>query len=179
MGRVRDGELSQLEELFARYSKRLYHFFLRWTSDRAAAEDLVQEVFVRMLKYRHTYRDHVEFEPWLWTLARHAATDLWRARPREVELNETTPEPESGEAHPLAALEREEDVARLAAALERLAPEKREVLLLARFSELAYERIGEVLGISVGAVKVRVHRAMKDLKTAYLAEVAEAKGGAA
>jgi RNA polymerase sigma factor (sigma-70 family) len=81
-----------------------------------------------------------------------------------------TPRPTSGAA---ATLERQEQFDRLAGALDRLAPQKRELLLLARFSELGYDRIGELLGISVGAVKVRVHRALQELKTAYLAEAGE------
>jgi RNA polymerase sigma-70 factor (ECF subfamily) len=173
MARVREGELAQLAALFDRHARRLHGFFLRWTADRAVAEDLVQEVFVRILKYRHTYRDGAEFAPWLWALARNAAADLWRGRPRELAADETTPEPVDPEPHALAALERREQLDQLAAALERLAPERRELLLLARFSELDYRRIAELLGVSVGAVKVRVHRALKELKTAYLAVAGE------
>ncbi len=175
MERVREGELALLAELFERHSKRLYHYFLRATRARAAAEDLVQELFVRLLKYRHTYRDGAAFAPWLWTLARNAAVDQHRARPAELPHVENAPEPAAREPSALAELESEEARQRLHAALERLAPEKREVLLLARFSELRYDRIGELLGISTGAVKLRVHRAMKELKTAYLAD--ELEGG--
>ena len=72
--------------------------------------------------------------------------------------------------HPIAGLERAEQEGRLRRALARLDPAKREILLLARFSELKYDRIAEQFGISEGAVKVRVHRAMKDLKAAFLAD---------
>ena len=173
MGRVRDGDLARLGELFDRHARRLHHFFLRSTGDRAAAEDLVQEVFVRMLKYRATFREGAEFTPWMWALARHAAADQWRARPREQAADETTPEPASPEPPPIAALVEREQLERLSAALDRLPPAKREVLVLARFTELGYERIGELLGVSVGAVKVRVHRALKSLRSVYLAEAGE------
>lgn len=173
MRRVRDGDLARLGELFERHARRLHHFFLRSTADRAAAEDLVQEVFVRMLKYRGTFRDDAEFTPWMWALARHAAADGWRGRPREQAVEEATPEPASPEPPPIAALVEREQLDRLAVALDRLPAAKRELLLLARYSELGYERIGELLGISVGAVKVRVHRALKDLRSAYLAEAGE------
>ncbi len=175
MLRVREGDLARLGELYDRHSKRLYNYFLRLVRDRAAAEDLVQEVFVRMLKYRHTFRDDAELAPWMWTLARHAATDAWRGRPREVAADEATPEPAAAEPHPLARLEREQEIERLSAALGRIPPEKRELLLLARFSELPYAEIGELLGVTVGAVKVRVHRALQDLRSAYQVECA---GGA-
>lgn len=176
MARVRDGEVALLSELFERHNRRLYHYFLRATGGRAAAEDLVQEVFVRLLKYRHTYRDGAPFAPWLWTSARNAATDHYRGRPAELPQFEDEPEPATAEPSPLAELEGAEARRRLRSALDALAPEKREVLLLARFSDLKYQRIGELLGISEGAVKLRVHRAMKDLKSAFLAG---AEGGLA
>ncbi len=177
MGRVRDGDVALLGELFERHHQRLFHFFLRLARSRQAAEDLVQEVFVRMLKYRHTFRAESEFVPWMFTLARNAATDLYRARPKELPQEPDAPEPEAPLAHPIAGLERAEQEGRLRRALARLEPGKREILLLARFSELKYDRIAEQLGISEGAVKVRVHRAMKELKAAFLADGAAGEPG--
>ena len=170
MGRVRDGDVELLGELFERHHQRLYHFFLRLARSRSAAEDLVQEVFVRMLKYRHTFRAESDFVPWMFTLARNAATDLYRARPKELPESPGAPEPQADLPHPIAGLERAEQEGKLRRALGRLDPAKREILLLARFSELKYDRIAEMLGISQGAVKVRVHRALKDLKEAFLAD---------
>ncbi len=170
MGRVREGDVALLGELFERHHQRLFHFFLRLTRGRAAAEDLVQEVFVRMLKYRHTFRAESEFVPWMFTLARNAATDLYRARPKELPENPDSPEPEADLPHPIAGLERAEQARKLQRALGQLSREKREILVLARFSELKYDRIAELLGISEGAVKVRVHRALKDLKEAFFAD---------
>ena len=167
MGRVREGDTERLAPLFDRHHRRLFNFFLRSTGSRAVAEDLVQEVFVRMLRYRQTFRPGAEFVPWMYALARNAANDHWRARPRELELTEETPEPVASEAHPIAGLEAAESSRRLAAALARLEPGKRELLLLARSGELRYQAIGELLGVTPGAVKVRVHRAMKDLRAAW------------
>ena len=169
MDRVREGETERLALLFDRHHRRLYGFFLRLTGSRAVAEDLVQEVFVRMLRYRQTFRPGAEFAPWMYTLARNAAHDHWRSRPRELEMTEETPEPVAPEAHPLAGLEAADASRRLAAALARLDPAKRELLLMARSGELRYQAIGELLGITEGAVKLRVHRAMKDLRAAWQA----------
>lgn len=170
MGRVRDGDVALLGELFERHHQRLFHFFLRLARNRSAAEDLVQEVFVRMLKYRHTFRSESDFVPWMFTLARNAATDLYRARPKELPENPDAPEPQADLPHPIAGLERAEQEAKLRRALGHLSPANRELLLMARFSELKYDEIAGLLGISEGAVKVRVHRAMKELKEAYLAD---------
>jgi len=167
MSRVRDGELEQLSELFERHQRRLFGFFLRLAGERAAAEDLVQEVFVRLLKYRHTFRSEAEFTPWMFGVARNAAVDHFRARPKELQEPENAPEPAAPLLHPVERIEKRERATMLHAALGRLPADKRELLLLARFGEMKYESIGELLGISVGAVKVRVHRAMKELREAY------------
>jgi RNA polymerase sigma-70 factor (ECF subfamily) len=174
MGRVREGDVALLGELFERHHQRLFHFFLRLARSRSAAEDLVQEVFVRMLKYRHTFRAESEFVPWMFTLARNAATDLYRARPKELPESPDAPEPQADLPHPIAALERSEQEAKLRRALGLLSAANRELLLMARFSELKYEQIAGILGVSEGAVKVRVHRAMKELKAAFLADGAQA-----
>src|SRR5262245_12540646 len=83
MERVRAGDLEQLSELFERHHRRLYQFFLKLARDRSVAEDLVQEVFVRVLKYRHTWREEAEFVPWMFALARNAAVDQFRSRARD------------------------------------------------------------------------------------------------
>jgi RNA polymerase sigma-70 factor (ECF subfamily) len=173
MGRVRDGELERLSELFERHHRRLYQFFCRLVGNPAAAEDLVQEVFVRLIKYRHSFRADAEFTPWLFALARNAGVDHFRSRPKELPHEEDAPEPAAPLEHPVDRLARREQSELLQAALGRLPHEKRELLVLARFGEMRYDRIGELLGISVGAVKVRVHRALKELRAAYHAVESE------
>ena len=88
MERVRAGDLEQLSELFERHHRRLYQFFLKLARDRSVAEDLVQEVFVRVLKYRHTWRDEAEFVPWMFALARNAAVDRETPVQEQVSLRE-------------------------------------------------------------------------------------------
>ncbi|MEO8275775.1 MAG: RNA polymerase sigma factor [Thermoanaerobaculia bacterium] len=169
MGRVREGDVALLGELFERHHQRLFHFFLRLARSRATAEDLVQEVFIRMLKYRHTFRAESEFVPWMFTLARNAATDLYRARPKELPQDPDLPEPAADLPHPIVDIERQAQSRKLKAALGMLSAEKRELLLMARFSELKYSRIAEMLGTTEATIKVRVHRALKELKAAFLA----------
>ena len=75
---VRAGEIRQLGELFERYNRRLYGFFVRLTNQTSVSEDLVQIVFYRILKYRHTYRDEGKFSAWIYHLARKVAADHFR-----------------------------------------------------------------------------------------------------
>lgn len=168
MEQVRAGEVSQLGLLFERRHAALYNFFLRSCGDRAASEDLVQEVFLRILRYRHTFRGESKFSVWMYSIARNTFADHYRKRRRERPLTER----EEHYAHPdplaLENLAEQDEHALLHQALARLTPEKREALVLSRFQELKYEEIAEMLGCPVGTIKARVHWALKDLRENFL-----------
>ena len=68
MRAVRDGDVARLGELFERHHRSVFDFLVRMTGDRASAEDMVQDVFVRMLKYRATFRDDGRFETWMFRI---------------------------------------------------------------------------------------------------------------
>jgi RNA polymerase sigma-70 factor, ECF subfamily len=166
MMQVRAGDVEQLSILFERHHARLFGFCLGILGNRESARDLVQEVFFRLLKYRESFRPEAPFAPWLYRLARNACIDhlrkSGRERPAEPDLDRPDPTPLIPEE-----LERKEELAKLQAALGRLPEDKRELLLLARSGTLSYEQIAALLGCSVGALKVRVHRALQLLREAY------------
>lgn len=168
MRAVRDGDLSSLGLLFERYHVPLFGFLNRMTGDRGAAEDLVQEVFVRVLKYRATYRDGGSFETWLFRIARNARIDHFRKRRLVEPVPDERLERPSDAPGPAYRLEHERDMNRLKRALLRLREDRRELIVLARYQGMKYEAIAELLGIETGAVKVRVHRAMKELREIFL-----------
>lgn len=164
---VRDGEMEKLGILFRRHSKPLYNFFLRGIGDRDISEDLVQDVFLRMLKYRHTYRDSAVFPVWMFTIARNVRTDYYRERGvthEPIEYHEDSlacnpgPEDDSG---------REAETSLVRKALLRLPEGSRDLLVLSKFKNMRYRDIGTVMNCSEGAVKVRVFRAMRELKAMY------------
>ena len=101
---VRAGEINQLGELFERHQGPLYGFFVRLTGDRSASEDLVQLVFYRILKYRHTYRDEGRFSAWIYHLARKVAADHFRRSQRRPRGHRPGRSP--GRARPGAARRR-------------------------------------------------------------------------
>lgn len=177
MLRIRDGEVHHLRVLFERYQVPLFNFFMRLTQDRALSEDFVQDVFVRILRYRHTYRGEGTFKGWIFNLARNVCMDHFRKNQREIHglddhvtANYADPDHEE-------PMEREQDVRILKQALARISHEYREVLVLSRYHDMKYEDIATMLGCSVAAVKVRVHRAVKALRKQYLAlEHADARG---
>ncbi len=169
MAQVRDGDPEPLAVLFERYQVPLYNFFLRLTRQASTSEDLVQEVFLRVLKYKHTFRGQGQFRGWLYQIARSARADHYRKQGRETELTEESQEMlPSAQAAVSETLEEEQQAALLRAALDRLPASKREVLVMSRFQDLRYHEIARALGVAEGTVKVRVHRAMKDLREQFL-----------
>ena len=157
MLQVRNGEVEMLGVLFDRYQAPLYNFYTKMIQDRGASEDLVQEVFLRILRYRQTYRPGTVFRTWMYQIARNTRLDQVRkTRPEGPFVSEPiapASRADSAQQHQEAAL--------LQHALMQLPEDKREILVLSRFQELKYDEIARLLGCEVGAVKVRVHRALR------------------
>ena len=166
---VRAGEIRRLGDLFERYHKPLYGFFVRLTNQPSVGEDLVQIVFYRILKYRHTYRDEGKFSAWIYHLARKVAADHFRkhaSTPIPTDPTNLVDQPDA-DPQPSEKAATSEDVVLLRAALARLPLEHREVLVLSRLQHLEHKEIAKLMDCSVGAVKVRAHRALKELREVY------------
>lgn len=166
---VRAGDVAKLGELFERYHQRLYAFFVRMTNQTSTSEDLVQVVFYRILKYRHTYRDEGKFTAWIYHLARKVAADHFRKHANAAAATDPSDlheHPDSGPA-PDAKASTTDDLELLRVALTRIPVEHREVLVLSRLQNVEHKEIARLFDCSIGAVKVRVHRALKELRGAY------------
>src|SRR5258708_35075895 len=87
---VRDGDVERIGVLFDRHHRMLFNFFLRLTANRGLSEDLVQEVFFRMLKYRHTFQAGTNFTAWMYQIARNAQIDQARKHRLEVVPHQET-----------------------------------------------------------------------------------------
>ena len=167
MRQVRGGRTAALATLFERHHARLYRYCLRMTGNRAAAEDLVQDVFMKMLKYKATFKDDSEFVPWMFGIGRNASLAHLRRTAddhlsdADVEKAAATDEATEDKGH-----DGQHELVRRA--LQRLPADRREVLVLSRYEYKSYDEIAKVLECSVGAVKVRAHRAMKQLREIYL-----------
>jgi len=165
---VRDGDVGQLGVLFERYHGMLFDFFCRMLGNRTAADDLVQDVFFRILKYRKTYRDDSHFTTWMFHIARNARFDHFKKHRAEVLFPEEGFDLPGRGPFPSQQFEKEQETVMLQRAMQKLPDEKRELLILARYKELKYEQIADLLGVDVGTVKVRVHRAVKELREIFL-----------
>lgn len=168
MAGVRDGDVDKLGLLFERYKRPLYGFFYGMNRDQELSEDLVQNTFFRILKYRHLFRGDGDFKTWMFHIARNVSHDHFRKN--KIKVKEAVENWENRISH-TDSRDSEMQVAdehrMLELAMERLPPEKREILLLSKYQEKKYKEIGELIGCSEGTVKVKVFRALQELKVLY------------
>ena len=163
---VREGDIDRLSLLFERHHLRLYNFFLRMTGRPDDGEDLVQEVFLRMIHYRGTYRDDSRFETWMFQIARNARIDSFRKTRRDGSSGELR-DPADPDPGPEESLVKRNETAMLRRAMALLPDEKREVLLLSRFENMEFREIARILQEKETTVKVRAHRAVRELGEIY------------
>lgn len=172
MHRVRDGEVSLISELFERHHRRLYQYCWRMTGTRAASEDLVQEVFLRILRHRATFDSNQSFGSWMLSIARNLQHDVWRKHRREQQLpasyEQTASDASSdGPGGPGFSPERRVELGRLRDALDALPVDKRELLVMSRYLGMSHAEIAEATGCGEGVSRTRLHRALDSLRDLY------------
>ena len=170
MLKVQEGDLDKLGLLFERYKKVLFGFFFNMNHDMSLSEDLVQNVFVRILKYKHGFKATGEFKVWMFHIARNVNIDNYRKNKFKhsdsLELWEDQVLDEAGNQE--MEMTKIDEMSLLEKALIHMEAEKREVITLSKIDGLKYKQIGELLNCSEGAVKVKVFRALQDLKEKYM-----------
>lgn len=169
MLKVRDGDLDRLGLLFERYKRPLYGFFYGMNKDQELSEDLVQNTFLRILKYRHLFRGEGDFKTWMFHIARNVRFDHHRKNKVANAKDDLDHWQErlSHSENKATEMQQEEEHQMLSMAMDRLPEDKREVLWLSKYQEKKYLEIGELLGCSEGAVKVKVFRALQELRVIY------------
>lgn len=165
MAAVAHGDPAALAALYQRHHARIWAFFLRTTGSRPTAEELTHDVFLRILRYHASFKARRGgFVRWMYGVARNVLADHGRKPPpaaaREIDPDELASELPS----PSAVLFATEERRRLIAALGRLEPAQREILVLAHFEGLSHRDIARLVGCSEGAVKLRVFRALRRLE---------------
>jgi len=167
MSNVKAGQLADLAELFDRYNVLLYNFFLKLTGESAASEDLTQNLFYRIIRYRHTFNiEQGSFKSWVYQMARNQHADYYRTEKKVSDLfTQTSEDIESIPARETS--NQEEEFQRLRLVLGKLGPVERELIVLSRYQGLKYAEIAKMKDVSVGAIKVQIHRAIKQLRNLY------------
>lgn len=168
MIKVKEGDLDKLGLLFERHKKSLFGFFYGMNKDVALSEDLVQNVFFRILKYRYLFRGEGDFRTWMFHIARNVNNDhfrkiKWKGRDELDRWQDRLGVEENRQTE----FQQDEEMALLSMAMDRLSEDQREVLLLSKYHEKKYREIGEIIGCTEGAVKVKVFRALRELKEVY------------
>lgn len=170
MQHVKDGNLSEMSELFERYNVRLYNYFLKLTRNKLISQDLTQNLFYRMIRYKNTYKNEYTVKAWMYQMARNLHIDYCKEEKRSGELflsSETYPTDVSDENEGFP----EDDYEKLEKSFARLNNEQRELLILSRYQGLKYEEISQIVNQSVPAIKVAIHRAIKQLRGIYFKQI--------
>ena len=147
--------MTDFESLYERYARDVYRFALYLSGSSAQAEDIASETFVRVWTSRDTIRA-ATVKAYLFTIARNLHADAGRREARHVELPEGLSDPRPG---PEASAQARQELAAVLGALQRLPEVDRAALLMRAQDAIPYEEIATALGLSLPAVKVKVHRA--------------------
>jgi len=174
---AREGLEAAYRELIRRYERPIFSLVYRMVRDRALAEDLSQETFIKALNAIDSYRPEYKFSSWIFKIANNAAIDQIRRRELDTlsldgSPHATTPDEIEATAlqvsarglSPLEALESSELGGQIEQAIGRLRPEYRSCILLRHVEGLAYEEIAELLDLPLGTVKTYIHRARNELR---------------
>lgn len=157
--RFRAGEMDAFETLFRSHQQAVYGWLLRIVRNPAQAEDLTVETFWRIFRARERFDPAREFGAWARTIATRTAMDWLRIRRDETELPATLQAPCVSDPGVTEEIRR-----KTAEALARLPPSLRVAAMLAVVEEMPNKQVAEVLGISTGAAKLRVFRALRILR---------------
>ncbi|MBI4575524.1 MAG: sigma-70 family RNA polymerase sigma factor [Planctomycetes bacterium] len=170
------GDLSAFDLLFEQYRSPLMGFLVRMLGDRGMAEDVFQETFLRVARFRHRYEPKARFRSWLYRIALNCGRNALKERGRQganvlflhrkvstaagedLELLDQAP---AVSVSPLKRLEEEELKERVQLAIAQLPERYREAYILYELQGLKYEQIAEVLEIPLGTVKTNLHRARR------------------
>lgn len=170
MENVKSGNLSDMSILFERYHLRVYNFFFRLTFDMDVSNDLTQNLFYRMIKYKNSYKSEYSVKSWIFQIARNLHTDYCKEEKRSGELFLKT---DKYSVEPVDDNEgyREDEYDRLEKAMSNLSDEQKEIIVLSRYQGMKYEEISEITNQSVGAIKVAMHRAINQLRGIYFKQI--------
>jgi len=180
--RASGGDEAAFRELLRRYERPVFSLVYRMVRDRALAEDLAQETFVKVFNGLASYRREFKFSSWIFKIANNAAIDHLRRRELDtLSLDGPTDAPTRGNRtgqvrqlphrgeNPLEELEARELGGAIEQAIGRLRPEYRACILLRHVEGYPYEQIAEMLELPLGTVKTYIHRARNELR-AYLGD---------
>jgi RNA polymerase sigma-70 factor (ECF subfamily) len=170
MQNVKNGNLAGMSVLFERYHLRLFNFFLKMGLKRDISQDLTQNLFYRLLKYRNSYKEGNDVRSWIYQIARNLHADHCNQQKKSDDLFKQT-ETLTGEINDESDIYGEEEYEKLDIAFSRLSDTQKEILILSRYQGLKHAEIASITNQSVPAIKVAIHRAIKQLRCVYMKQI--------
>ncbi len=167
MEAVKHGNLQQVSVLFERHHKPIFNFLAKMTMDRELAEDLTQNVFLRLMKYRNSYQEGKRFQSWLYQVARNVFSDHYQMNKNKYSKSMDVEKLKDSIEEKNETLDQTEREILLHKSMARLANEDRELLVLTRFEQMKYEEVAAIMETTVANIKVKVHRAIAKLREHY------------
>jgi RNA polymerase sigma-70 factor (ECF subfamily) len=176
MLRLQRGDETAFPELFRRLGPRVLQYVRRLIGSEARAEEITQDVFVQMFRFRERYRPESRLSTWVFTIAtnlclnelrrpeRQLRVDLWERRGDGSETHEEPQLADPSAVDPERGAAGREMVRALEAAVDALPPKQRAALLLSRIDGMAYRDVADALGTTEGAVKALLFRATHGLR---------------
>ncbi|MHC4443220.1 MAG: RNA polymerase sigma factor [Planctomycetota bacterium] len=176
--RAKQHDPEAYDALVEEYSPRLYGYFYRLTGSQHDAEDLLQEVFVRLVRTFDDYQHQGRFEAWLFRIALNLLRDRVRRRkksksaglmpqslPTKEENDPLDNYPDNSAPQPQDDLYRAEQIDRMQLAIEKLPEPEREVIIMRHFSQMSFREIADTMNIPLGTALARAHRGLAKLRT--------------
>ena len=171
MKRVQQGDYKAFEELYMKYRKPIYGYFLSKTKSKEEAEELLQDAFMKVLNKRDTFKFESKFSTWLWTLARNLFIDKYRADYSHVQKSDSQDEDsnvlvenlDSGLESAEVMLIKKSEEKGIRLCIEELSHNQKETLLLRIYSDMSYEEISTTLDLTVSSIKSLLVRSKEKL----------------
>ena len=177
MAWAKEGHEAAFRELIRRYERPVFSLVYRMVRDRALAEDLAQETFIKVLNALDSYNPEYKFSSWIFKIANNAAIDHLRKRELDTLSLDGAPDADTPDAvkatqlqlgtggeSPLEEVASRELGGAIERAIARLRPEYRACIMLRFVEAYSYEEIAEVMDIPLGTVKTYIHRARNELR---------------
>ena len=166
--RAADGDQTAWDTIVQTYWRKVFNVAYRFVGTYEEAEDLTQEIFLKVFRSLSTFDRRANFQTWLISVSRNYCIDRYRSgrRDREVfarEIDASTVQAEAPGLNAYARVELQDRVALLREALRALSPPLRAAVLLRDIHELSYQEIAEQLGVAEGTVKSRINRGRAEL----------------
>ncbi len=170
MKAVAGGDIRKASILFDRYHVNVYNYLMKVNQNKMLAEDLTQNVFEKVIKYKSSFQGQNSFKGWLFTIVRNANIDHHRKR-KYQSIDDSYIEVATCDSNAHKSMEVAEQNKYLMEAINRLPIAEKEILILTKFEKLKYSEVSKITGLSESALKVKAHRSIKKLRSILINDI--------